>query len=86
MSKDRQDYVFGTAQAIAAVDRQQMRAGGVLMTGGESFESASVATVTLRASKDASGTFEVNVAQGQETFLRNSTAAAIVSKSTRAAQ
>ena len=77
IDKNRQDYVFGTAQTIDAVDWQQMRAGGVLMNGGANVESSTVATVTLRASKDASGTFQVNVAKGQETFLRDSTAASI---------
>lgn len=77
INKNRQDYIFGTAQSIEAVDRRQMRAGGVLMNGGKDFESASVATVTLRASEDAAGTFQVNVAKGQETFLRNSNAVAI---------
>ena len=77
MDKERPDYVFGTAQAIAAVDEQQWRAGAVLMNGGRDFESASVATVTLRASTDAAGTFQVNVAKNQETFLRDSTAAPI---------
>ena len=70
MNKERSDYVFGTASAMDAVDRQQMRAGAVLMDGSRSFDSASVATVTLQASKDATGTFQVNVAEGPETFLR----------------
>ena len=74
MDKERQDYVFGTANALAAVDEGQWRAGAVLMEGGQSFDSASVATVTLRASKNASGTFQVNVEMGKETFLRSSTA------------
>lgn len=77
INKALTDYVFGRANALEAVDHQQMRAGGVLMEGGRSFESASVATVTLRASKNAAGTFQVNVAKGKETFLRDSTAAPI---------
>lgn len=70
MNKERSDYVFGTASAIEAIDGQQWRAGAVLMDGSRSFDSASVATVTFEASKNATGTFQVNVAKGQETFLR----------------
>ena len=76
INKNQQDYVLGTAQAIAAVDEQQNRAGGVLMNGGKDVVSGSVATVTLQAPKKL-GTFHVNVAEGQETFLRDSSAVPI---------
>lgn len=77
MNNERSDYIFGPSD-IAAVDRQQMRAGAVKMTpGGVDFESASIATVTLQFSKNAAGTFHLNVARNQETFLRDGDAVPI---------
>ncbi|MCH7924193.1 MAG: hypothetical protein IIC51_01530, partial [Planctomycetes bacterium] len=76
MNEGRSDYSFGPSD-IAAVDKQQMRAGAVKMNGSADSESASIATVTLRFSKDAAGTFQVNVARNQETFLRDSPAVPI---------
>lgn len=78
IDKQRQDFVFGTAQAFSAVDHSQMRAGGVLVDGGRDIvDSAYLATVTFRVSDDAAGTFQLNVDKGRETFLRNSSAVAI---------
>ncbi|MCH7993970.1 MAG: hypothetical protein IIB57_05945 [Planctomycetes bacterium] len=76
LSKTQQDYVFGSANSIGAFDAKQNRAGAVLMNGGKDVVSGSVATVTLQAPKKL-GTFHVNVAEGQETFLRDSSAVPI---------
>lgn len=76
INKNQQDYVLGAAQSIAAVDKKQNRVGGVLMNGGMDVASGSVATVTIQAPKKP-GTYYVNVAEGQETFLRDSTAVPI---------
>ena len=77
INKEREDFVFALGSSMEAIDPQQMRAAGVLMEGGRSFDRASVATVTMRASSDAAGTFQVNLDKGQETFLRDSNAGGI---------
>ena len=77
LNATRSDYIFGPSD-IVAVDKVGMRAGAVKLGGvGANFEVASVATVTLQFSKNAAGTFLVNVARNDETFLRASTAGAI---------
>ena len=58
----REDYVFGTAQKLDAVDRTGDRIGGILMAGGVDATAAKyVGSYTVRASSDAAGTFSVNV-------------------------
>ena len=76
LNKTQQDYVLGSANSLGAFDAKQNRAGAVLMNGGKDVVSGSVATVTLQAPKKL-GTFHVNVAEGQETFLRDSSAVPI---------
>lgn len=76
MNDGQSDYIFGPSD-LHAVDKGEMRAGAVKMNGGETFQSASIATVTLRFSKNAQGTFMVNVVRNQSTFLRDSTAGVV---------
>lgn len=76
INKNQEDYVLGAAQSIDAWDKQQNRVGGVLMNGGKDVVSGTVAMVTIQAPKQP-GTYYVNVAEGQETFLRDSTAVPI---------
>ncbi|MCH8148461.1 MAG: hypothetical protein IH987_10775 [Planctomycetes bacterium] len=72
------NFAFRTAQILAVVDHALERAGVIQMTGGQDIaESAYLATVTVRASKDAAGVFRVNLDEGGETFLRDSHAVPI---------
>lgn len=78
IDKRNPEFAFRTAQVMAAVDRDLDRAGIIQISGGQDIvESAYIATVTLRASEDATGTFQVNLEQGDETFLRDSNAVPI---------
>lgn len=79
IEKRRPDFVFGSAEALTAVDESGWRVGGVRITGGQDIvEPAIVATVTVQASRDAAGTFQVGLNKGEDhTFLRNSNAVAI---------
>ena len=77
--KTRLDSVVGTAQNFSAYDSTQGRYGVVLVSGGRDVvDSAYVATVTFRVSDDAAGSFKVNIEEGQETFLRDSSAVEIL--------
>lgn len=67
---DRADYLFGTAQAIKAVDDVHGRAGAVLFDGGVNAMSPMyVGTYTFEASTDASGSFVITPRVGEDTFL-----------------
>lgn len=77
LDQQHPEYVFRGVAAINAVDPQQWRAGGAIISGTKSVESAHLATVTFRVSEDAAGTFAVNLDKGPETFLRDSGAAPI---------
>jgi hypothetical protein len=69
----RADFVFQTSEKITAEDRQQVRLGGVLFSGGVNVtRRAYLGTFTLRASADASGTFNVNLQEGPNSFLGDS--------------
>ena len=73
----RSDFVFDPS-AITVTDLSQFRAVGAMMQGGViAEEPAYVATYTLRASHDASGTFSINVLTGEGSLLRDSDAIAI---------
>lgn len=70
----RPDYVFD-ATAIKVTDPQLFRAASVMMDGGvDAEELAYMATYTLRATADASGTFEVSIKTGERSLLRDSEA------------
>jgi len=74
----RQDFVFGPAGAIKITDPDLMRAAGVMMSGGVPADAPSyVASYRLRVSPDAQGEFNVNVATGDRTILRDSDALGI---------
>ncbi len=78
IDKRRANFAFRTAQVVDAVDRDLDRAGVIQLTGGEDIvEPAYLATVTVRTSKDAAGVFHVNLEEGEETFLRDSSAVPI---------
>lgn len=77
IDKYGQNFVFGPSDLVAVDKTGQMRAGAVKMDGGASAQTAVVATVTLQFSKNAKGTFQVNVLRNHETFLRSSSAAPI---------
>ena len=78
IDKRRPNFAFRAAQVVDAVDRDLDRAGVIQLTGGEDIvEPAYLATVTVRASKNAAGVFHVNLEEGEETFLRDSSAVPI---------
>lgn len=73
----RSDFVFDPS-AVTAEDKTQFRAVGAMMQGGVNAEEpAYLATYTLRASDDASGSFAINVRTEGGALLRDSDALAI---------
>lgn len=73
----RTDFVFD-ATALTVTDNKQFRAVGAMMQGGVNAEESSyLATYTLRASEDASGTFYINALTGVGSHLRDSEALVI---------
>lgn len=78
IDKRHPNFAFRAAEVVDAVDRDLDRAGVIRLTGGEDIvEPAYLATVTVRTSKDAAGVFHVNLEEGEETFLRDSSAVPI---------
>ncbi len=72
IDKSRNDYLFGTQQALDAVDPTNGRLGGVLFEGGIDTTSQPryLGSFKLRASNDAAGTFTIGVKeQGRHSFL-----------------
>lgn len=69
----RDDYVFGTAKKLDAVDQTSGRMGAMLFDGGMDVATPGyLGTYTLRASADASGSYSVNVRMDRSSFLRDS--------------
>ena len=67
---DRTDYIFGSAQAIKAVDEVGGRMGGVLFDGTVQVTGqVYVGTFAFRASDDAEGTFSVRARSNGDTFI-----------------
>lgn len=67
---DRADYIFGSAQAIKAVDEVGGRMGAVLMDGAiQAAGSVYIGTFAFRASDDADGTFDVRARSNGDTFI-----------------
>lgn len=67
---DRADYIFGSAQAIKAVDEVGGRMGAVLMDGAiQAAGSVYIGTFAFRASDDADGTFSINARSNGDTFI-----------------
>ena len=70
IDKAAADYVFGSDFAVDAVDVVRGRMGAVLWSGEVDVERpAYLGTYVFRASKDARGTFTVQVRAGEESFL-----------------
>ncbi|MHC5109013.1 MAG: hypothetical protein ACYTHJ_03940 [Planctomycetota bacterium] len=70
IDKDREDFVFGDAQVIDAVDNTRARSGALMITGSTDVVDARyLVTYNFRATRNASGTFNVAIQAGEETFL-----------------
>ncbi len=68
----RSDYIFGTRQAIAAVDNMKGRIGCVVLSGTANVTTPQyVGTCTFRASADALGEFTVRVRQNSDSFVND---------------
>ncbi len=69
----RNDYVFGTAKKLDAIDQTSGRMGAMLFDGGiDVAKPGYLGTYTLRSSADASGSYSVNVRMDRSSFLRDS--------------
>ena len=73
VDKARADFVFGRDFVIDAVDMIGLRVGALRFDGGVKVEQAQyLATFHFRATADAKGTFRINVLEGEESFLADS--------------
>ncbi|MGB0714861.1 MAG: hypothetical protein ACPGXK_03230 [Phycisphaerae bacterium] len=74
IDKERNDFVFGNAQVIDAVDSVKSRAGALMMSGSTDVaDGRYLVTYNFRAARGASGTFVVSIQSGEETFLLSPT-------------
>ncbi len=72
MDSERADYVFIGHQKLDAVDRTGGRMGAVILSGGTgAMPRAYLASYTLEASADASGTFTVNIRTADTSLVAN---------------
>lgn len=70
IDKARGDYIFGTQQAVAAVDDSRGRFGATLFRGAvDATEPRYLGSFDFKVSEDASGTFIVKVRFDDDTFL-----------------
>ena len=78
IDKNRDDYVFGKAEVIAAEDTDGSRMGAMQFTGSvDVTRPGYLGTYSYRASEDAAGAFQVGIELGKNSFLRNSAGRAI---------
>ena len=78
----REDFVFGTGEALSAVDESGGRLGGVLVAdAAPAAEPAYLGTFVFHASSDAGGTFYLTLRGGKGTFLRDTNANPIAFRS-----
>lgn len=71
IDKSRPDYVFSGSEAVDAADHSGSRLGGTLLTSSPVAVEGSkyVGTWKFRPTSDATGSFNVNVVAGAETFI-----------------
>ena len=78
IDSERPEYVFGSASVVKGEAVHSGQAGAMRVHGSTDVgRSAYLGTYTFQASADASGTFELKLKSGQESFLLDSTGRAI---------